>query len=69
MSLEGVGSLKLTHPNHDSKMDPVGGETNLKVKNLDSDLSPTLRHTSQVLKRLRPYETRNLVFSGMIDTP
>ena len=34
MSVEGVGSLKLTHPTQHPKVDPWGFEANLKIRNL-----------------------------------
>ena len=41
MSVEGVGSLKLTHPTQHPWAHPVGNETNLKFRNLQ--IWPTLR--------------------------
>ena len=41
MSVEGVGSVKLTHPTQHPKMDPVGDEASLKVRILK--IWPTLR--------------------------
>ena len=41
MSVEGVGSLKLTHPTQHPTDDPVGSKGNLKARNLQ--IWPTLR--------------------------
>ena len=44
-------------------------ESETKLEKMKNEYMVDISSKNDLLERLRPYETRNLTFSGMIDTP